>query len=87
MKNLLTFLLLLTLTCTAFGQKKLTTITLSSDKPLAECNAEELDHLFNEANKTFKEEELQQHITQLCKRLNGSVLVAQGDHIITKQAM
>ena len=86
MKNLLTFLLLLTLTCTAFGQKKLTTITLSSDKPLAECNAEELDHLFNEANKTFKEEELQQHITQLCKRLNGSVLVAQGDHIITKQA-
>lgn len=86
MKHLISIFILLTLICTAFGQKKLTSITLTSDKPLTECSTEDLKVLFDEANKTFKEEEVKLHISKLCKRLNGSAIVAQGERIIAKQS-
>lgn len=83
MKKFLLFAVLCLFTFTTFGQKP---HKLNSSKKLSEYSADDLIPLFEEANALFKRDELQKHADELCKRLNGSMLIAQGDEIIVKQS-
>lgn len=83
MKKILLFIVLCLLAFTSFGQKP---HKLNSSKDLSKYSAEELIPLFEEANIQFKRDELQSHINQLCKKLNGSILIAQGEEILIKQS-
>ena len=56
-------------------------------KPLSQLSAGEINKLFQEANKTFKEQALEAELDTLCKNLNGSILLAFGNRVFYKKVV
>jgi len=54
-------------------------------QPLSQLSTIEINNLFQEANKTFKNRALEAELDTLCKNLNGSVLLAFGDQLFYKK--
>lgn len=56
------------------------------DKNLNELSTEELNQLFDEANFSYKTKAVQAHADTMCKKLNGTLLVAQNDVVLAHKA-
>ena len=56
------------------------------DKKLSELNTEELNQLFDEANFTYKTQAVRAHADTICKKLNGTMLIAQNDEVLVHKA-
>lgn len=56
------------------------------DKKLSELNTEELNQLFDEANFTYKTQAVRAHADTICKKLNGTMLIAQNDEVLVRKA-
>jgi len=52
---------------------------------LSQLSTTEINQLFYEANKQFKSDALTTELEQLCENLNGSVLLAFGEHVFFKR--
>lgn len=59
--------------------------TEKPEKPLSQLSINEVNKLFDEQNKKFKEEALNDELKLLCETLNGSVLLAFGDKIFFRK--
>ena len=54
-------------------------------KSLSQLSTVEINKLFQETNQKFKSDELEAKLNQLCEKLNGSVLLAFGNHVVYKK--
>ncbi|MBQ4355698.1 MAG: beta-lactamase family protein [Bacteroidales bacterium] len=55
-------------------------------KPLESLTASELNILFDEANANYKKQAVQNYADTLCKKLNGTLLIAQNDQVLVEKA-
>ena len=76
---LLFFLLPTLLIAQVFPQHKPT-------KKISELNVNELNALFDEANLIYKTQAVQAHADTMCKKLNGTMLIAQNDVVLVHKA-
>ena len=53
-------------------------------QPLSKLSVVEVNQLFQEANKAFKDQALMMELDSLCEKLNGSVLLAFGNNVFYK---
>lgn len=81
MRNLLFLLFLLPAICWAqiYPQSK-------PAKPISSLSTDELNALFDEANKMYKKQAIRDYSDSLCKKLNGTMLIAQNDIVWVKKA-
>lgn len=73
------FLIGLFFPCLSFAQIKPSQIPTV---PLKNVSIEELDDLFDDANQHFKFTAIEKYTDEICKELNGSVLISLNDQII-----
>lgn len=65
--------------CSSFAQIKPSQIPTV---PLKDVSVEELNLLFDETNQHFKFKAIEKYTDEICKELNGSVLISLDDHIL-----
>ena len=65
--------------CSSFAQIK---PSQTPTVPLKDVSVEELNILFDEANQHFKFKAIEKYTDEICKELNGSVLISLNDQII-----
>ena len=56
------------------------------NKKLSELKVSELNVLFDEANFAYKTKAVQAHADTVCKKLNGTLLIAQNDEVLAHKA-